>query len=122
MKKYFSVCLHLLWSLFLNGLLTLLPIALTILIFAIPFRLVIHWLAPVAQLLPPWLEIIPHVEIILALIFILFIGLILRLFVVSPLLHAFERFIARLPLVSPVYSGVKQLVEAFSGKDQLSFK
>ena len=34
----------------------------------------------------------------------------------------FESFIFRIPLVRPVYSGIKQLVSAFNPQDTVSFK
>lgn len=40
----------------------------------------------------------------------------------NPLIHALERLVFKTPLVSPIYSGIKQLVHAFSTQDHISFK
>ena len=50
-----SVC-----SLFLTGLLTLLPITLTIAVFTITFRLLLSWLEPLKRFGLPFIGIIPY--------------------------------------------------------------
>jgi uncharacterized membrane protein len=110
------------WSLFLHGLLTLLPLALTLAIFNISFGLVLHWLEPIRTFAPTILTKFPHAEIVLAFCIILFIGFILKVLLLQPIMHAFESFIFKIPLVRPVYSGLKQLVTAFMSQDKASFK
>src|SRR5581483_1390725 len=111
-----------LWSLFLNGLFTLLPLTITIAFFSFSLGLLKSWLAPIHYMLPAPLAKIPHSEIILGVIFVLLMGMILRFFILQTLLSATEYIIVRIPLIRPVYTGIKQLVQAFSPQDTLSFK
>ncbi len=110
------------WSLFISGLLTLLPLALTLAIFSITFRILKEWLEPIHRVMPTVIAQIPHSEIILGILFVLLIGTILRFFILRTILHALERVIVRIPLIRPIYSGIKQLVQAFSPQDNFSFK
>jgi uncharacterized membrane protein len=122
MQKYIKYLFSFIWSLFLSGLLTIAPIALTILVFTISFRLIISWLEPISHLQPTFLHWIPHSEVLLALLFIFMIGIFVQLVILNPLIHAAERLVFKLPLISPIYSGIKQLIHAFSTQDQISFK
>lgn len=110
------------WSLFLSGLLAILPLTLTIAIFNITFRLVKGWLTPIQKLNLPILRAIPHYEIILVILFILGVGAILQIFILRSLINYAEAFIMRIPLVRPIYGGIKQLVNAFSSQDKVTFK
>lgn len=112
-----------LWLLFLQGLLTILPITLTIVLFHITFRLFATWVAPVRGLVPTtFLSTVPHAEIFIIIIAIFVLGIFLRLFVLHPIIHALEALIVQIPLVRPVYAGIKQLVQAFSLQDKITFK
>ncbi|MGE0206275.1 MAG: DUF502 domain-containing protein [Candidatus Babeliales bacterium] len=107
---------------FLEGLLVILPVTLTVALFAFFFRLLKSWLAPVYSWEPASLQRIPHSEIFLVLLFILIIGAIFRTFFLRSFLHALERVFFRIPLMNPVYSGIKQLVQAFTVPEKLTFK
>ncbi len=120
-KNFLYKIIDIIRSLFLNGILIILPIALTIVLFNAAFKLIKKWLVPVQQIQPTYLQMIPHAEIIVALLFILLIGLISKFFIVKPILHTLERAITKFPLVSPVYSGIKQIVHAFTDQDKFSF-
>ena len=112
-----------LWSLFLTGLLTILPITITIALVNISFRVITGWLLPLRQFAPPFLvKVIPYTEIILAIIIIFLIGTLYNIFILRPLIHAVEGLIFKIPLIRPVYSGIKQLVQAFGAQDKLTFK
>ncbi len=100
-------------SLFLNGLFTLLPITATIFFVHFTYTLLARWLEPLKKIEPLILQRIPGAEIIIVTIFILLIGIIVKLFVITPLIHKFERIINRIPLIRSVYSSVKKLVEFF---------
>ncbi len=114
---------HYLWSLFLTGLFAILPITLTIAIFSLTFQLLLNWLEPLKRIaLPPFLQAIPHAEIILAILIIFLVGTIYNVFIVRTIINAFEELLIKLPLIRPVYSGIKQLVQAFSFQDRISFK
>ena len=110
------------WTVFLNGLLTLLPITITFGIFSFSIKLLNGWLAPIRQLKAPYLEKIPHGEILLVIAIIFFAGLVLKSFILQSLFELFEFTVSSIPIVRPVYTGVKQLVHAFSPSDTQTFK
>lgn len=121
MKNILVKIIDFLRSLFLNGLLIILPMTLTILLFKTSFKLVKGWLAPLTTYLPASILAIPHSEFIVVLGSILLIGLVVKFLVLKPFIHMIEeQFVMRIPLVRPVYSGIKQLVGAFTSKDQSS--
>ncbi len=122
LRKIVGTVFDYIWTLFLSGLITILPITLTAMLFNASLRLLKSWLEPVHSLLPLPLQAIPYSEIILVLIGIFLIGTILNLFIIRSLIHSFESILFRLPLVRPVYSGIKQLVHAFSFQDRFGFK
>lgn len=109
-------------KIFLQGLVFLLPIAVTFGLFKFFFNMIKGWLGPIRSLHIPILESIPQHEIFLIIAFILFIGMLLRVFILLPLIQVIEDIFSRIPLISTVYSGVKQLVHAFTAQDELSFK
>ncbi|MEX0849563.1 MAG: DUF502 domain-containing protein [Candidatus Dependentiae bacterium] len=120
--NFFRTFIRYLWSLFLNGLLTILPITLTLSIFNVSFRLLKGWLEPIAQVCPKYLLCLPHAEIFIAVVIIFLIGTILKLFMLRSLVHAFESLLLRVPIIRTVYSGIQQLVKAFNPQDQITFK
>jgi uncharacterized membrane protein len=121
-KKTFSDVLNTLWILFLGGLFAILPLALTVYFISFAFRMVLRALSPLVPFIPNFLRIIPHVEILLAIGTIILLGLIMRVFILRAVIHAFEDLLFRLPLIRPIYSGIKQLVSAFDQQNKLSFK
>ena len=113
----------------LNGLLSILPFSLTLGLFMLSFRIIINWLRPVQQFIDhpitflatiPYKTIINHVFLVILAIFI--VGLIIRLLILQRLFDRIEELFFKIPLVRPVYSGIKQLIHAFSAQDKLSFK
>lgn len=108
--------------LFLKGLLFLLPIAITFSLFNFCFNLIVSWLIPLRKLHLPFLEMIPYYEIVVVFLFILWVGALLKIFVVKPCIEFIEDIFSKIPLLSSVYFGAKQLIEAFSGKNKSSFK
>jgi uncharacterized membrane protein len=122
MRRTLTKLLEKWWSLFISGLLLLLPITITVALFNFSFHVIIQWLKPVQKIalhMPSWL---PHPEIFTAIIIIMLMGLVGKSFFLRPILHAIERLIFRIPLVRPVYSGIKQLVHAFNPRDTTTFK
>src|SRR5205085_2885122 len=79
------------------------------------------WLEPLKQLNLPILGTTPYSEFILAILIIFVAGMLYIMFILRPIVHAIENLIFRVPLIKPVYSGIKQLVEAFSMQDKGSF-
>lgn len=110
------------WNLFLQGLLTILPITLTLAVFNVSFRLLKSWLEPIQKVCPANFACIPHSEIFLTIIIIFLIGTIIRLFMLRSLVHAFESLLLKVPIIRTVYRGIQQLVRAFNPQDQITFK
>lgn len=114
--------IHYLWSLFLNGLLTILPIIITLAIFNTSFRLLKSWLEPVTHVCPPYLGCIPHAEFFIAIAIIFLIGTVIKVFMLRSLVNAIESLLLKVPIIRTVYSGIQQLVRAFNPQDHLTFK
>lgn len=121
-KKTIQSGLYFLWSIFLKGLLTILPLALTLAIINFSFKFLKSWLRPIYELEPEYLKAIPFSEFLLTFFVVVIIGVFLNIFVLHSLVGAFESLIGKIPLIRPIYIGIKQLVQAFNPHDQQSFK
>jgi len=122
-KKTFTQKLwHIMRGYFLNGLLILLPISLTIAILNVGFKIFKSWLHPIYELEPEFLQRIPYSEFFVTLFFIFIVGALFKIFVLDALVHALESVLLKIPLLNPIYSGIKQLVHAFTAQDTLSFQ
>lgn len=109
--------------LFLSGLVTILPITLTVLLFSSSLNMVVRWLQPLQQFISPViLKSIPHAEVFLAIIIIISIGTLYNMFLLDHIIHIIESLVKKIPLVRPVYTGIKQLIYAFSSQDKVKFK
>jgi uncharacterized membrane protein len=109
-------------SLFINGLLTILPLALTFAILSVTYNLIRNWiLNPVHSIicLTP-LGTIPYIDIIISVALILLIGSFIRIFILRSLIEHIEHIIIKIPFVRPIYSNIKQLVQTFSNPAQNS--
>lgn len=122
LRIFFHRLFHFIWTLFLSGLLTILPLTLTVALFSVSFSLLKSWLSPIAQLQPAILQRIPHAEILIVIAFIFLLGFILNVLLLRSIIHFVEELISRIPIIRPIYSGIKQLVQAFSSQDKDSFK
>lgn len=110
-------------SVFFNGLFALLPLAVTVGIITFVLRLVAHWFDPLNYYIHQYVGIsYPFISVILVLVFVFFVGTILKVFLLRTIAHALENAIASIPIIRPVYTGVKQLVRALNFKDEASFK
>jgi uncharacterized membrane protein len=112
-------------TLFVNGLITVLPLLLTIAIINMLFKFIKNLLEPVknlimssSQFIPSWLQWIPHIEIVIAILLILLLGTVLNIFVFKSMLLWIEQWLSKIPLVNPIYSGMKQLVKAFGQQEK----
>jgi len=108
--------------LFVTGLLFLLPITITFSLFHFFFSVIKKWLIPIRNLEIPIISRIPHHEIIILIGFIFLIGVLIKAFILRPLIHVLEESVNRIPFIRTIYMGIKQLVFAFSSHDQTSFK
>lgn len=124
MFKIFSTFFIYMRSFFLHGLLAILPIAITGSLFYFTLEMIKTWLTPIRNVQPAFLGTIPYSEIGLAFLIILLIGIVLKLFIFKSILNSIESLIFKVPLIKPVYSGIKQLTNAFSltEKDNITFK
>ena len=122
MKKMLINGLAHLKTVFLNGLFTVLPLTITIALFNFSYKLIKSWLMPIYRREPQFLQEIPHSEVLLVILFILLVGLISHFFLLNQLWNLFEAAVERIPLLRPVYFGVKQLIEAFTAKDKGTFQ
>ena len=110
-------------SLFFSGLFAILPLTITLILLNVFFRFIISWLEPVHRLVQPtFLGTIPYVEVFLIIACIFLVGIIYRLLILRSIIHAIDALFIKIPLVRPIYSGVRQLVRAFSAKDEVTFK
>jgi uncharacterized membrane protein len=108
--------------LFTTGFIFLLPITITFSLFSFFFNVIKKWLIPIRTLNVPVLNLIPHYEILLLILFIFLIGLALKAFFARPLIVMFEELLNKIPLVRTIYMGTKKLVHAFTAHDEASFK
>lgn len=121
-RTFIKKIMHQIRSIFLNGLLTILPIAITFVILKIFFSILSGWLEPIYELEPQILRKIPGSEIFLALLFIFIVGVILKFFLLEPFVHVLENMLNKIPLLRPIYFGVKQMVHAFTAPDTPMFQ
>lgn len=121
-KDLFQRPLEYLQHLFITGLLFLLPIAITFSIFNFFLHVIKKMLIPIKNLDMPIINQIPQYEILLLIIFIFIIGVLIKTFILNPIMHVIDKSFSKVPMINSVYKGIKQLVYAFSSHDQTSFK
>lgn len=121
-KDLYAKPLQYLQHLFATGILFLLPIMITFSIFSFFFNIIKHWLIPIKNINIPWINVIPHHEIFILIGFIFIIGILIKTFILRPLIIILEESINKIPFIKTLYVGIKQLVFAFSSHDQTSFK
>ncbi len=109
-------------SYFLNGLLALAPLMITFWFFSFLFNVVKALLAPLKTISVPLLGSLPHHELIVGTVIIFLAGIFLKSLVVSSLMELIDLIFYQVPLVHPVYNGIKQLVHAFSPSDKETFQ
>jgi uncharacterized membrane protein len=106
MKKFFRY--------FLKGFLLIAPLTLTIYI----VLAVIIWLDQVFEIALPGTGKIPGLGIFLVVFLLTMIGYIGSSFLVRPLLILMERTLHKVPIVSIIFTSLKDLFEAFVGDNQ----
>lgn len=121
-KDLFQKPLAYIQHLFITGLLFLLPITITFSIFNFFLNVVKKMLIPIKKIDIPLLTKIPHYEILLLILFIFIIGILIKAFILKPIVHLIDESVSKIPMVNVVYKGIKQLIYAFSSHDQTSFK
>ncbi|MFN8945204.1 MAG: DUF502 domain-containing protein [Pseudobdellovibrionaceae bacterium] len=101
-------------KIFLRGLVTFLPIGLTIFIIFKVTELVEGLLGPHLQSVLPEYAYIPGLGVIITVILIFFFGLLMNFFIIKGLLENLERRFLQVPLFKAVYSPLKDLMNLFS--------
>lgn len=110
---------------FLTGLLVILPIFITGYVIWFLIRIMDTMLKYIPPKFQPetYLHIrIPGLGLILVVILIFIVGLLTRNFAGRQIVHFGENLVDRIPLVRILYTGVKQLLEAFFVQNNASFK
>ncbi len=110
---------------FLTGLLVILPIFVTVYViwFLIRVMDVVLKYIPPKYLPETYLPFqIPGLGLILVIILIFAVGLLTRNLAGRRVVHIWENMVDRIPLVRIIYSGVKQLLEAFFIQKNQAFK
>jgi uncharacterized membrane protein len=104
---------------FLNGLIVVAPLAVTIYVF---FRLFETVDTLGSQLLTPiTTKHIPGVGVLLTVVFVLFIGFISRLWFSTQIIYITENLLSRFPLARTLYDTVKDTLSSLIGEER-SFK
>lgn len=65
---------------------------------------------------------IPGFGILVSVVIVLITGMLVANILGNKLLHWWERFLSKIPLVRSIYTAVKQIVEAVVGKDEQTFQ
>lgn len=119
-KKHTKKTFLYLWSLFLSGLFTILPLTFTVVLLNFSFKLLIKWLEPIRMIEPKIIKHIPYSEVLLTILSIFLIGIILKVFILKRIIHILEELIYKIPLVRPIYKGLKQMVDSFYSDQKTS--
>ena len=112
--RTFRSVLHEIQTLLITGILTLLPLVLTITAILFCFRIIAEWVAPIRTYEPLSLQAIRFSEYGVIILLILAAGAITRFILFSYVIESFEAILKRVPLVRHIYFGVKQLVGMFT--------
>ncbi len=105
---------------FLQGILYIAPLAVTIYVFVMVFV----WLDGLLRNLEVFEHgtfsefSFPGLGLIIILLFITLVGFLGQRLITSPISSAFERMLKKAPLVMMIYSSVKDLLSAFVGKER----
>ncbi len=101
-------------SLFLQGLLYVVPVFVTIYVLykAVCYADSLIYSVPILS----FTKAIPGAGLLLIVILVTLIGYLGRLFITAPVSALFERLVARLPLVNMIYTSIRDLMKAFVGE------
>lgn len=105
---------------FISGVLVVVPLILTFIVLRFLFEAVDGILEPILHNLLGYYR--TGLGLVTTILIILMVGLLTRNFLGHRLVRFGERILARVPLVRPIYSASKQLLEALTRTNQQSFK
>jgi len=98
---------------FLQGLLILVPVAITLAVVLEIGLIISNWLGKVGLLVHPWID--PFIVIVAVVIFIVLAGMLSTSIVLKPLFSLLDHTIERTPVIKTVYSSIKDIFSAFVG-------
>lgn len=104
------------YRIFAKGLLTILPITLTVYLVAWLINTLENGFATPAKRFLPESTYIPGLGLILSLAFIFFIGLLVNNLIANQILSKIESSLKRIPLVKAIYSPLKDVMNLFAGQ------
>jgi len=104
---------------FLAGILAVVPLSVTIVVLVWIFTTVDNYLQPVTKTILG--RSVPGVGFGVTIVVIYLVGVIASTVLGKWLINYGESLVARVPLVRPLYSGVKQLMDSFSTPDETGF-
>ncbi len=107
-------------KIFFRGLITLLPIAITIYIVYSAVVILENLLGSILRQILP--EYIPGLGFLLTLVLIFFWGLLLNNFLTARVLHSLESKLVQVPFIKAIYSPLRDLMNLFDRKDQKELK
>jgi uncharacterized membrane protein len=102
------------------GFLVAFPLVITLFFARFLFTLLDRWFRPISQML--FERQIPGIGFAIVLLALLLLGVIATNVLGSRLLNFFERRIARIPLLSPIYQGARQITEAIQIRESREFQ
>ena len=105
---------------FVVGFLVALPLVVTLFFARFLFQLLDRWFRPISRQL--FEREIPGLGLLLVLLAMLLLGIIATNVVGSRLLDFAERLLARVPLLSPIYQGARQITEAIQISETAEFR
>ncbi len=110
-------------SLFINGIITILPITVTLMVVGFAIRVINRFFAPVRCFIQTTrLHNIPYAEFIIILGIISALGLVYKLFIIKSFFNAIDKLLSNVPLIRTLHTGVRQLISSLTSSDGFSFK
>ena len=105
---------------FVSGVLVVVPLILTYLVLKFLFETIDGILQPVIHKLLGYF--VPGLGIVVTLLIIFLAGILSRNYVGTRIYKIGERILSKLPIIRPIYSSAKQLLESVTGPSVKSFK
>jgi uncharacterized membrane protein len=103
------------YKIFLKGLLTILPLVVTVYLLVKLGRWLESIFAVILRFVLPAHWYIPGMGVVIGLVLVLFIGSVVEVWFARKIWSWIEEFFERIPLIKEIYGSLKQLVQYFSG-------
>lgn len=118
--KQFSSYLR---SLFINGIITILPITITLMVIGFAVRVINRFFSPVRCFIQNTaLHTIPYAEFIIIFGLVLALGMVYKLFIIKSFFNTIDKLLSSVPLIRTLHTGVRQLIKSLTTQDSFSFK